>query len=100
MVVRKVGFGILLVVAPQAVLADLPPGLDRSRNASALAVEIGSQLAVLFAMNGMALNALDVLCLVNARKPAPHMIGFRVAAQANAVRFFGRTISETDYLVF
>src|SRR5271157_203255 len=74
MVVGKIGFGILLLVAPQAVLAHLPPGLDRSRNARTLAAEIGSRLAVLFAVNGVALYALDVLGLMCARKPVPHVI--------------------------
>src|ERR1017187_276975 len=100
MVVRKIGFGILLLVAPQTVLAHLPPRLDHSRNASALAPELAPCLAVAFAMNGVALNALEVLGLVWAGKPVPHMIRFRVAAQANAVRFFRRTIPEANDLVF
>src|ERR1022692_844268 len=100
MVVGKIGFGILLLVAAQAVLAHLPPGFDHSRDGSAFALKRASRLAVAFAMNSVALDALDVLGLVWAGKPVPHMIGFRVAAQANAVRFFGRSVSEADDLVF
>ena len=48
-VVRKVSFGILLLVTAQAVLIHLPARLDRSL------------LAVGLAMNGVAAAALDVL---------------------------------------
>ena|ERR1022692_354810 len=74
MVVGKIGFGILLLVAAQAVLAHLPPGFDHSRDGGAFALKRASPLAVAFAMNGMALDALDVLGLVWAGKPVPHMI--------------------------
>ena len=86
-VVRKVGLGILLLVATQAVLIHLPARLD----CSLLAVGLG--------MNGVAVAALDALCLVCARKPAANMIGFRVTAQAYAVRLIGSTVAETDDLV-
>jgi hypothetical protein len=66
-VVRKIGLGILLGVAPQAVVVLLAARLDRSL------------LAVDLVMNGVAVAAFDVLCLVCARKPVPDMIGFRVA---------------------
>jgi len=79
-VVRKIGFGILFLVATQAVLIHLPARLDRSRNAGTFALEVESLLAVDLTMNGVAVAALDVLRLVCPRKPVPHMIGFGVAA--------------------
>src|ERR1035438_10151584 len=79
-VIRKIGFGILFLVASQAVRAHLPPRLNHSRNARGLALESGPRLPMTLAMNAVAFNALEVLGLVCTGKPVPHMIGFRMAA--------------------
>ena len=79
-VVRKIRFGILLLVAPQAVFIHLPERLDCSWYTRGFASELPTRLAMGLAMNGVAVGALDVLRLVRARKPVPNMIGFRVAA--------------------
>jgi len=86
--VGKVGFGILLGVSPQAVFTELPRRRDRP------------VFAVSFSMNAVAVAALDVLCLVCARKPIPHMIRFRVATKAHPVRLLRRPVAEADDLVF
>src|ERR1035441_10535148 len=99
-VVRKIGFGILLLVAPQAVFIHLPARLDRSRNAGGLAAELATRLAARLAMNGVAVAALHVLRLVRARKPIANMVRFRVAAQADTVRLFWGTVAEADDLIF
>lgn len=87
-VVGKIGFGILRLVAPQAVLILSPARLDRPL------------LAMLLAMNGVAIAALDVLCLVGSRKPVANMIGFRVATQTDTVRLLGGAVTEADDFVF
>src|ERR1700693_1618226 len=84
-VIRKIGFGILLLVASQAVFIHLPARLDRSRNAGGLAAELAARLAARLAtthltMNGVAVGALHVLRLMCARKPIANMVRFRVAA--------------------
>src|SRR5450755_2562393 len=95
-VIGKIGFGILLLVTPEAVLIYLPSRVDRSRKAAVFATELTPTLA----MNGVAVAALDVLRLVRARKPVANMVGFRVAAQANTIRLLGGTVPEADDLVF
>ena len=64
MVVRQIGFGILLLVAAQAVLILLPARLDCSRNAGALTLEVETSPAMRLAMDGVAVAALHVLRLV------------------------------------
>ena len=65
--VRQIGLGTLLLVAPQAVLIHDSARFD------------GSLLAARIGMNRVAVDALNVLCLVCARKPVANMIGFRMA---------------------
>src|ERR1035441_10609751 len=88
-VVRKIRFGILLLVATQAVFIHLPERLDCSWHTRGFASELPTRLAMGLTMNGVAAGALDVLRLVRARKPVPDMFGFRVAAQAHTVRLLG-----------
>jgi len=100
MVVRQIRFGVLFLVAPQALLILLPARLDRSRNAGTLTLEFEARLAVSLAMNGVAVAALHVLRLVCARKPVADMIGFGMAAQAHAVRLLRGTVTEANDLAF
>lgn len=80
MVVRQICLGILLLVTPHAVVIHLPTRLNRSWHATGLTLEFVMRPTASLTMNGVAVAALDVLGLVSARKPVPHMIGFRVAA--------------------
>src|ERR1039457_2388345 len=89
MVIRKIRFGVLLAAR-----------IDRSRGTKRIALEFETRLAVGVTMNGVAVAALDVLRLVGTGKPVPHVIGFRVATQANAVCFLGGAVTEADDLIF
>jgi len=78
-VVRQICFGILLLVAAQAVLILLAARIDSSRNTRGFSLELDTRLSVRLAMNSVAVAALDILCRVCAGKPVANMIGFRVA---------------------
>ena len=78
--VRQIRFGILLLVAAQAVLILLAARVDRSRDARRIATEFETRLGVRLTMNGVAVATFNILGLVRTRKPVPNMIGFRVAA--------------------
>jgi uncharacterized membrane protein (UPF0136 family) len=47
-------------------------------------------------VNRVAVDATHALRLMRARKPVPHVFGFSVAPQANAIGFFGFQFAELD----
>ena len=100
MVVGQIRFGVLLLVAPQALVVHLAARLDRPRSGLGLALEWVAAFAMGPAMNGVAVAALDVLGLVGTGKPVAHVIRLGVAAQAGAVGLFGLAVFEADDFVF
>src|ERR1019366_2455874 len=98
--VGQITFGILLLVAAEAVLISLASRFNRSRSAVGLALELAAGLAMSLAMDRVAVGALDVLRLMRTREPVPHVIRLGVATQARAVGFLRRTILKADDLVF
>jgi hypothetical protein len=59
-----------------------------------------SSVAFFGRMDFVTATALDALRSMGARKPVPHMLRFRVTAQASAIGFVGRAVFEADDLVF
>jgi len=85
--VWQIGLSGLGLMAPQAVVIQLKPGLERFL------------LGLSLAMNGVAIDALQVLGLMRSREPVPNMLRLRVATQANAIARLRRTITKADDFV-
>ena len=90
-VIRKVGLRLLLLVALQALIVQGLRGLEQPQLTA---------ISRTFGVYGVASGALQVLSLVCAREPVPHVIGLGMTAQAGAVGLVRRTIFEADDLVF
>ena len=100
--VGQVGLGFLLPVALQALVVLVATGLDRPGLASNLAAagSKGHSLAMRPALvNGMAVDAANVVRGMSAGEPIPDVIGLGVAPQADAIGFFGLDLAELDDLL-